>query len=309
MSSKNNQAGVFKKFTFLKFICTLLLSTLVLIIISPTFTYCIGCNEYGRVTRFQKLVKNESDMGIHFKVPIIDKVEKIKSYTHIYDVPASIVTTKDQLKVVVDMIAYWRVTDPVHFAESLRSSVKEAETRIDAAVYSSVKNTFGSRNRDEIISTDLESVQAVADKASEQVKDSMSDYGLEVIIYLKKTDPTVENFDSIYDRMIADRNRKAQEFRSEAVVKSNIIKNEATQYQIETVASATAYSEKRHGEADAEYTRIISSIYDTAEKADFYNKVRELDALRETLLNSSDTTIFLDDDSVLVQILNGNRVG
>ena len=46
----------------------------------------------------------------------------------------------------------WRITDPLKFAQTLNSSVANAEGRIDTVVYNSVKNVISSMSQNEVIS-------------------------------------------------------------------------------------------------------------------------------------------------------------
>ena len=73
----------------------------------------------------------------------------------------------------------------------------------------------------------------------------------------------------------------------------------------ETIAKADADAEKIKAEGEAEYMRILSEAYNDESKADFYNFVRSLDALKASLIGDN-KTIVLDADSELARILSGN---
>ena len=57
-------------------------------------------------------------------------------------------------------------------------------------------------------------------------------------------------------------------------------------------------------EGEAEYMRILKSAYDTPEKAEFYNYIRSLDALKKSLAGG-DKTVILDKDSPLAKVFYG----
>ena len=73
----------------------------------------------------------------------------------------------------------------------------------------------------------------------------------------------------------------------------------------ETIAKAEAEAEKIKAEGEAKYMQILSDAYNDESKADFYNYVRSLDALKASL-KGEDKTIILDGDSELARILSGN---
>ena len=73
----------------------------------------------------------------------------------------------------------------------------------------------------------------------------------------------------------------------------------------ETIAKAQAEAEKIKAEGEARYMQILSGAYNDESKADFYNYVRSLDAMKASM-KGSNKTIILDEDSELARILSGN---
>ena len=73
----------------------------------------------------------------------------------------------------------------------------------------------------------------------------------------------------------------------------------------ETIAKADAEAEKIKAEGEAKYMQILSEAYNDESKADFYNYVRSLDALKASL-KGDNKTVILNQDSELARILSGN---
>ena len=73
------------------------------------------------------------------------------------------------------------------------------------------------------------------------------------------------------------------------------------------VADANKNAEILIAEGEAEYMKILQEAYNTEEKADFYNYIRSLDALKASL-SGKDKTIMLDKDSELAKILYGEKI-
>ena len=90
------------------------------------------------------------------------------------------------------------------------------------------------------------------------------------------------------------------------VIESSLIKNETDKTVKETVAKANAEAEKIKAEGEAQYMQILSEAYNDEAKADFYNYVRALDALKASLTGDN-KTIILDGDSELARVLSGNE--
>lgn len=267
--------------------------------------YTVSPNEFAYVTRFSKLVDTHDNEGLNFKMPIFDKVRKIPSYQMMYDIPPSEVITADKKTLVIDNFAIWKVVDPALFMQTVRGSVSEMEARISAAVYSEVKNEFGRLQRDEIISVDPTSVAKVATRVTEEVNKSLQSYGINITsVEIKKTDLPEANAEAVYNRMIAERNKIAEEYIADGQLEASKVRNEVDQQVKVIVAEAQANAEKRRGEAEAKYMEIMASAYNDTDKAEFYEFMRTLEAL-EASLSGSNTTLILDSDSILVQALLG----
>ena len=74
------------------------------------------------------------------------------------------------------------------------------------------------------------------------------------------------------------------------------------------VADANKKAEITIAEGEAEYMKILQEAYNTPQKADFYNYLRSLDALKVSM-SGDNKTIILDKDSELARILYGGTIG
>lgn len=300
----NETTEIKKSFVFSKKLLLIPVFLLLLAIGLNSF-YTLRQSEYAYVTRFSKLVTLENEPGLKVKIPFVDQVSYIPAYNMLYDIPPSEVITADKKTLVVDNFVVWRVTDPFKFIQTLRGSVSEMEARISASVYSEVKNEFGRLLREQIISTDPSSVEKVSTAVTNSVNESLDAYGITVTtVEIKKTDLPEDNAQSVYDRMIAERNKIAAAYLADGELAASKIRNDVNK-QIEVILSeAEANAEKRKGEAEAQYMEILADAYSTPEKAEFYRFLRSLDALQEAFAKG-ETTLILDEDSEIVRVLLG----
>lgn len=267
--------------------------------------YTVRQNQYAYVTRFSKMVSVEKTPGLHFKLPFVDDVQRIPAYQMLYDITPSDVLTLDKKALVIDEICLWKVEDPYQFVKTLNASNSEAESRIDAAVYSAVKNEFGRLNREDIISTDQTSVQRVSERVTQQVDAALHSYGISVNVILKKTDLPTENQDAVFQRMIAERTLQSTSYLSSGNLEGARIRNDVDKQVQVIISEAQANAEKRGGEAEAKYMEILTEAYSSPEKAEFYKFVRELDALKVSFESQGDAVIVLDGDSEIARALLG----
>ena len=278
------------------------------LIVAGSSVYTVKENQYGYVTRFSEMIDIVEEPGIHVKVPFLDEVRTIPSYQMLYDIPPSEVITADKKTLVIDNFAVWQVTDPAKYMRTVSGSQSQMESRISASVYSAIKNEFGRLQRDEIINTDSSSVEQVALRVTNTVDTMMQrDYGVTIrAIEIKRTDLPTENAESVYSRMISDREKIAASYLADGNLEAAKIRNNADKEAATILAEAKAQADILNGEAEAEYMKILANAYSGAEKAEFYVFLRELDAMKAAMAEG-DRTLILDETSEIARILLGTN--
>ncbi len=260
-------------------------------------------NEYVLIKQFGKVVRVEDTAGPSLRIPFLQSVQRIPKYKMISDLYPSDVTTKDKKVMTVDSFVIWDIDDPVKYLSSLNASKEKAEIRLGNVVYNSIKNVLSSTNQADIISgRDGELAKVI----TENIGSAMDSYGIHIYaVETKKLDLPDSNKESVYQRMISERNNIAAQYTADGEYQSSLIKNDTDRSVKETIAKAEAEAEKIKAEGEAKYMQILSEAYNDESKADFYNYVRSLDAIKASL-KGQDKTIILDADSELARILSGN---
>ncbi|MBQ6813941.1 MAG: protease modulator HflC [Lachnospiraceae bacterium] len=259
-------------------------------------------NEYKLVRVFGKVERVITEEGITFKIPFIESTDTIPKQILLYDLAASDVITMDKKTMVTDTYVLWQVTDPYVFAKTLSANVTNAESRIDAAVYNSLKEVIGAMSQAEVISArDGE----LSDKIMERIGDTVEQYGITLVsVETKHLDLPDDNKTAVYERMISEREQMAAQYTAEGNAESQIIKNETDKEVSIMIANATAEAEQIIAEGEAQYMQILSAAYNDASRSDFYTFVRSLDAAKASLIGGHKTLI-LAPDSPLVQVFYG----
>lgn len=277
---------------------------LVLLVVAFTNTaYMVKENEYAYVTRFSKFAKLQDTAGLHFKVPFIDKVEKIPQYRMMYDIPPSEVLTGDKKTLVVDNFAVWQIDDPVQFMRTV-SRISEMENRIDAVVYNAVKNTLGTMNQNDIINSNNSSIDDVNTKITDLVNNQLKNYGISTVaVEIKRLDLPKDNETAVYNRMISERTQMAESYRAEGNLEASKVVNETDKEVGILLSKAKATAEELKGQGESEYMKIIAAAYSTEDRVQYYEFIRSLEALKTTM--QGDKTIILPADNFIVKVLNG----
>lgn len=260
-------------------------------------------DEYKLILQFGKVVKVIDEPGLSFKIPFIQTTMSIPNYEMVYDLVPSEVNTRDKKVMVTDSFALWSVTDPLEYLSRLGANKANAESRISVVVYNAVKNVISSTDQSDVISgRDGKLAQMITDK----IGDSLDSYGITVKkVETKMLDLPDSNKESVYQRMISERQNIAAGYIADGQYESTVIKNSTDREVSVLISEAKAKAEKIRAEGEAEYMRILSEAYNDEGKAEYYNYLRSLDALKASL-KGSNKTIILNEDSEIARILQGN---
>ncbi len=271
-----------------------------LLLINMPFT--VGQREYAAVRQFGRVVRVTGEPGLHVKVPFIQNIQKITSSTQLYDVPASDVITKDKKSMIADNYILWMVNDPLKYIQSLNAIEARAEERIEAAVYNATKNVISSMTQDEVIESRGEKLTELI---TTQANTDMGGYGIVILqSQIKSLDLPDDNKEAVYERMISERQNIAASYTAQGQAEAQKIRNETDREVTIMKADAEKQAAILVAEGEAEYMAVLSEAYNNEDKAEFYNYIRGLDAVKASLVGNNKTLI-LDRDSELASILYG----
>lgn len=259
-------------------------------------------NEYKLIREFGRVSSIVSKPGLSFKVPFIQSADTLPNQILLYDLAASDVITQDKKAMISDSYVLWRITDPLKFAQTLNSSITNAESRIDTIVYNAIKNIISSMTQVMVISgRDGELSQAIMGN----IGNSLEQYGITILsVETKQLDLPADNKEAVYERMISERDKMAASFIAEGNSEAQIIKNTTDKEISISISKANADAEQIIADGEREYMRILSEAYSDESRADFYSFVRALDAAKASLTGENKTLI-LPPDSPLAQIFTG----
>ena len=259
-------------------------------------------NEYKLIRQFGRVERIIDTAGVTLKLPFIQTADTLPKQILLYDLAASDVITMDKKTMLSDSYVLWRITDPLKFAQTLNSSVANAEGRIDTVVYNSVKNVISSMSQNEVISgRDGELSQAIMTN----VGDSMAEYGIQLLaVETKRLDLPADNKAAVYERMISERDKIAATYTAEGQAEAQKIRNTTDREIAISISDAKAQAAAITADGEAEYMRIMAEAYRDPQKAEFYSYTRSLEAARASLKGDSNTLI-LPADSPIARIFMG----
>ncbi len=262
--------------------------------------------------------------GMHFKVPFIQQANRFEKRFLEWDGSPNQVPTKDKRFIWVDTYARWRIVDPLKFFQRLRDE-RGAQSRLDDILDGEVRNAVArydlieivrstNRNPDDVpIETGEERVileqikqgrRQIHREILERAASRMSDLGIELLdIRLKRINYVEEVQKDVFARMIAERQRIAELFRSEGEGESARIRGERERELKRIQSEAYRTAEELRGKADAQATDIYADAH--GRDADFYAFTKSMEMYEKTI--DPKTFFILSTDSELLKFLQRSR--
>ena len=262
--------------------------------------------------------------GLHFKLPFIQRANMFEKRFLEWDGFPNQVPTRDRRFIWVDTYARWRITDPLLFFQRLRDE-RGAQSRLDDILDGETRNAVARHDLIEIVrSTNREPVntsttgneeaevldaiatgrQQITEEILEAAGSAVDELGIELLdLQFKRINYIADVQQDVFARMIAERQRIAEEFRSEGRGESARIQGERERDLAQIQSAAFRTAEEIRGTADAEATRVYAEAYGS--DAGFYAFTKSLETYERTM--DPDTFFILGTNSELLRFLENPR--
>ena len=298
---------------------------LIALVVVVSSVYQVNEVEQVVITQFGEPVGDPVDEpGLHFKLPFIQNTNYFEKRFLEWDGNPNQVPTKDKRFIWVDTYARWRIVDPLLFFQRLRDE-RGAQSRLDDILDGETRNAVArydlielvrSSNRDPddvlIEAEEEEAILNVIEKGREQISREVletasgrtADLGIELLdLRIKRINYVAEVQKDVFARMIAERQRIAELFRSEGQGEAARIQGERERELQRIQSEAFRTAEELRGKADAEATDIYAGAY--SRDADFYAFTRSLESYEKVIDPS--TMFILGTDSEFLRFLERPR--
>ena len=206
-------------------------------------------------------------VGLHFKVPIVDKVAKrVLLKEQVADFPPQPVITKDNVTMRIDTVVFFQITDPKLFTYGVENPIMA----IESLTATTLRNIIGDLELDQTL-TSRETINA---KMRASLDIATDPWGIKVNrVELKNIIPPAAIQDAMEKQMKAERERREAILRAEGEKKSTILvaegKKESAILEAEAekqsaILRAEAEKEKMIREAEGEAEAILKVQQATA---------------------------------------------
>lgn len=274
------------------------------IVLASSSMFIVREGEFKVVLQFGEAQVVHETPGLKFKIPFVQSTYSLPKYQMVYDSSPTDILTLDQKPIQVDNYTVWRIDDVGNFIRTAQT-VARGEQRIDNAVYNAVRRKLSATDYSDIINdSGGEGRHNLNEEITEEVQSALrrDNYGIEVVdVRIKRTDLPEENKQSVYDRMISDRQAIATRYVSEGEEEARIIRSSADRQAVEIIAQAEADSKRIIAEGEEEAARIYNQAYSV--DPEFYQLYRTLQSYRTSF--AGEPVIMLPIDSPYARILLG----
>jgi len=303
-----------------------IIPVILLIIALFSSAYIVDETEQVVVTQFGKPVAIHKKAGLYFKLPFIQQEHYFPKNILEWDGDPGQIPTKDKTFIWVDTFARWKIEDPLKFFETVNNEMA-AQARLDDIIDSAVRNVISSYPLIETVrlsNRKLDTFEMVLGKElklqlpyvkvgrqgilaliKKQAEPKLKDFGIKLVdVDIKRVNYIEEVRRAVYARMIAERKRIAEKFRSEGRGEARRIEGEMEKELKRIMSEAYEKSQEIKGKADAEAARIYADAY--SKDPEFYSFLKSLETYKKVLNKKS--VIVLTTDAELLRYLKGINI-
>ena len=259
----------------------------ILLLITSAFT--VNQTQFVLVKRLGEIIAVKKEPGLYFKVPLVDDLKYFDNRILTLDgeQPAKFNTSENKY-MLVDSFVKWRIIDPAKYYVSIKEGGEAAaEDRLSKVVNAGLRTEFGKRTVHDVIAGER---NAVMDSLRQKADLEARQMGIQVVdVRLKRVDYSEDISKSVFDRMISERKRIANQLRSEGSAASEKIRADADKQREVIIAEAYRDAQKTKGEGDASAAAIYNQSY--SRNPEFYAFYRSTEAYKNSFKSKSDVMV------------------
>jgi len=271
----------------------------VIAIVVALSTYTV--DERERVIKFAlgEIREVDPEPGLHFKFPLIQNVEKFDARIMTLNIPPDRFLTSEAKNIIVDFYAKWRIDDVGQFYRATRGDERLAEERLAQILRDGMRNEFARYELQDVVAGER---LAIMGAVRQTALETALELGINLVdVRIRRMDLPDEVSESVYERMRAERQRVAQDFRARGQEEAERIRSRADRERTVILANAYRDSEEIRGAGDARATETLGRSF--GEDEEFFRFYRSLIAYRNAMAGEKSTFI-LEPNSQFFQYFN-----
>ncbi len=311
----------------LKLIAVLIV-VLIVVVIGGSFLYTVSETQQVVITQFGKVQRVVQEAGLHVKVPIIEQVNYYEKRILEWDGKPEQVPTLDKRYIWIDCFARWRIDDPLLFRKTVGRE-ESAHSRLDDIINGALRNQISNQLLIDAVRSSARPMQMMEGLEGERIAEvtkvdigrdkvmknilleaspAAAKFGIKLVdIRIKRINYVKQVQESVYQRMIVERQRIAAKYRSQGEGEAMEIEGRKEKEEKQILSEAYKEAEVIRGKADAKAIKIYAEAY--SKDPEFYSFLETLKSYEATL--GKGTVVILSSDSDYFQYLKswGEKTG
>lgn len=276
-----------------------LVAVLLVIFAGSQCLYIVSERERAVLLQFGEVVDADVPPGLHFRLPVVNKVRKFDGRLLTLDARSQRYLTLEKKALIVDSYIKWRIAAVEKFYTATSGDEFVAARLLTSRVDTGLRNQFGKRSMHEVVSGERD--QLMVELTRELNRIALDELGIEVVdVRVKKIDLPTEVSSSVFNRMASERERIAREYRAQGREVAQAIEADADRQKVIIEAEAYRDAEKVRGEGDATAAAIYADAFNRDQE--FYSFYRSLTAYKNSFGKGNDL-IVIDSDSEFFEYL------
>ena len=272
---------------------------IILLIIGYFSMFKVDQWEKAVVFKFREIERTDIGPGLHFMIPVVNIVQKFDLRLLNLDQDPQRFLTSEKKDVIVDYYVKWRISNLESFYTSTRGDMQRAELLLSQKINGALREEFGKRTVQEVVASERGMVMNVVQERLDRLGE---DLGVDIVDVRTMRIDLPENVStSVYQRMRAERQRVAADFRARGAEAAERIRANADREREVILAKAYREAETIRGEGDAQATEIYARAYNR--DPEFYDFYRSLGVYRAGF-DGENSILLLKPDTNLFQYFN-----
>ena len=284
-------------------------SLLVVLALASSMLFVVDQRQFGVVYALGQIKDVVTEPGLHVKLPPpFQNVSYIdKRLLTLDSVDAEPMLTAEKQRVVIDWYVRWRVTQPTQYIRNVGLDERAGANQLNRVVRNAFQEEINRRTVKDLLSSKREALMADVKREVLQAVQGAKPWGVDIVdVRITRVDYVEAITDSVYKRMVAERQRVANELRSTGAAEGEKIRADADRQREVTIANAYREAQKVKGEGDALAANTYAEAFGRDPQfAQFY---RSLDAYKASFSKKSDVMV-LDPSSDFFKAMRGSGTG
>ena len=258
--------------------------------------------EQAIVFQFREIKDTNIGPGLHFRIPVINRIQKFETRLLNLDKDAQRFLTAEKKDVLVDYFIKWRISNVKEFYTATTGDMYTANNLLEQRINRALRDEFGARTVQEVVAGERTEILKIVTQTTSNLQDEL---GITVVdVRTKRIDLPEEVSNSVYARMRAERERVAKDFRARGSEAAERIRANADREREVLLATAYRDSETIRGEGDAQATEIYAAAFGRDEE--FYAMYRSLNAYQNSFYEGNNL-LLLEPDSDFFKYFNNPK--